>query len=135
MIYGFVQQSGGHLRLSSEEGKGTVVSIYLSRYLGPENELEESDATPTPAQAEAGVTVLLVEDELALRMVIAEVLQDLGYTVLEAGNAPSALRILESRARIDLLLSDVGLPDGMNGRQHADAARERWTRSRLKFKK
>ena len=69
--------------------------------------------------------VLLVEDELALRMVIVEVLSDLGYTVLEAGNSQSGLQIVKSSVRIDLLLTDVGLPGGMNGRQLADAARER----------
>jgi CheY-like chemotaxis protein len=69
--------------------------------------------------------VLLVEDELALRTVIVEVLSDLGYAVLEAGNSQSGLQIVEAGARIDLLLTDVGLPGGMNGRQLADAARER----------
>ena len=69
--------------------------------------------------------VLLVEDELALRMVIVEVLSELGYTVLEAVNSQSGLQIVKSGARIDLLVTDVGLPGGMNGRQLADAARER----------
>jgi CheY-like chemotaxis protein len=69
--------------------------------------------------------VLLVEDELTLRMVIVEVLSELGYTVLEAANSQSSLQIVESGARIDLLVTDVGLPGGMNGRQLADAARER----------
>jgi CheY-like chemotaxis protein len=72
-----------------------------------------------------GTVVLLVEDEIALRAVMVEVLSDCGYTVLEAGNSQSGLHILESRSRINLLLTDVGLPGGMNGRQLADAARER----------
>ncbi len=124
MIYGFVRQSGGHVLLSSEEGQGTMVSIYLPRHLGVADGVGEVDAETMPPQAEAGAVVLLVEDELAVRMVVVEVLADLGYTVLEADNSQSGLRIVETRARIDLLLTDVGLPGGMNGRQLADAARE-----------
>jgi CheY-like chemotaxis protein len=125
MIYGFVQQSGGYVLLSSEEGRGTTVSIYLPRHFGTAIGREALNAAAKPTHAEAGATVLLVEDELALRMVIVEVLSDLGYTVLEAGNSQSGLQIVESDARIDLLLTDVGLPGGMNGRQLADAARKR----------
>jgi signal transduction histidine kinase/ActR/RegA family two-component response regulator len=124
MIYGFVRQSGGHVLLSSEEGQGTMVSIYLPRHLGAADDAREVDAATMPPQAEAGAVVLLVEDELAVRMVVVEVLSDLGYTVLEADNSQSCLRIVETRTRIDLLLTDVGLPGGMNGRQLADAARE-----------
>jgi signal transduction histidine kinase/CheY-like chemotaxis protein len=124
MTYGFVQQSGGHVLLSSEEGQGTTVAIYLPRHLGTADGVGEVDGKTMPPQAEAGAVVLLVEDELAVRMVVAEVLSDLGYTVLEADNSQSGLRIVETRARIDLLLTDVGLPGGMNGRQLADAARE-----------
>jgi signal transduction histidine kinase len=124
MTYGFVQQSGGHVLLSSEKGQGTMVSIYLPRHLGTADGVGEVDGKTMPPQAEAGAVVLLVEDELAVRMVVVEVLSDLGYTVLEADNSQSGLRIVETRARIDLLLTDVGLPGGMNGRQLADAARE-----------
>ncbi len=124
MTYGFVQQSGGHVLLSSEMGQGTMVSIYLPRHLGTADGVREVDGQTMPPQAEAGAVVLLVEDELAVRMVVAEVLSDLGYTVLEADNSQSGQRIVETRARIDLLLTDVGLPGGMNGRQLADAARE-----------
>lgn len=124
MTYGFVQQSGGHVLLSSEMGQGTMVSIYLPRHLGTADGVREVDGKTMPPQAEAGAVVLLVEDELAVRMVVAEVLSDLGYTVLEADNSQSGQRIVETRARIDLLLTDVGLPGGMNGRQLADAARE-----------
>ena len=125
MIYGFVQQSGGYVLLSSEEGRGTTVSIYLPRHFGTVIGREGTNNAAKPTHAEAGAVVLLVEDELALRMVIVEVLSDLGYTVLEAGNSQSGLQIVESGARIDLLLTDVGLPGGMNGRQLADAARKR----------
>jgi CheY-like chemotaxis protein len=124
MIYGFVRQSGGHVLLSSEEGQGTMVSIYLPRHLGVADGVAKAEAETMPPQAEAGAVVLLVEDELAVRMIVVEVLSDLGYTVLEADNSQSGLRIVETRARIDLLLTDVGLPGGMNGRQLADAARE-----------
>jgi signal transduction histidine kinase/ActR/RegA family two-component response regulator len=125
MIYGFVKQSGGYVLLSSEEGHGTRASIYLPRHFGTAEGGEGIEAAATPTQAEAGAVVLLVEDEVSVRMVIVEVLSDLGYTVLEAGNSQSALRTVESRARIDLLVTDVGLPGGMNGRQLADAARVR----------
>jgi CheY-like chemotaxis protein len=124
MTYGFVQQSGGHVLLSSEEGQGTMVSIYLPRHLGTADGVGEVDGKTMLPHAEAGAVVLLVEDERAVRMVVVEVLSDLGYTVLEADNSQSGLRIVETRARIDLLLTDVGLPGGMNGRQLADAARE-----------
>ena len=124
MTYGFVQQSGGHVLLSSEEGQGTMVSIYLPRHLGTADGVGEVDGKTMPPHAEAGAVILLVEDEPAVRMVVVEVLSDLGYTVLEADNSQSGLRIVETRARIDLLLTDVGLPGGMNGRQLADAARE-----------
>jgi CheY-like chemotaxis protein len=124
MIFGFVQQSGGYVLLSSEAGHGTTVSIYLPRHFGTAIGREGIDAVGKPTHAEAGAVVLLVEDELALRMVIVEVLSDFGYTVLEAGNSQSGLQIVESGARIDLLVTDVGLPGGMNGRQLADAARK-----------
>jgi len=124
MIYGFVQQSGGHVLLSSEQGHGTTISIYLPRHLGSADEAGIADGGARPPQAEAGAVVLVVEDELAVRIVVSEVLSDLGYTVLEAENGQTALRIVASLARIDLLLTDVGLSGGMNGRQLADAARE-----------
>jgi CheY-like chemotaxis protein len=130
MIYGFVQQSGGYVLLSSEEGQGTMVSIYLPRHFGTAIGQEGINATPKPTHTEAGTVVLLVEDEFVLRTVIVEVLSDLGYMVREAGDGQSGLQIMESGARIDLLLTDVGLSGGMNGRQLADAARRR--RSDLK---
>ena len=124
MIYGFVQQSGGHVLLRSAEGHGTTVAIYLPRYMGVEVGVETIEGVAPIPQAEAGVAVLLVEDEPAVRMVMADVLRDNGYTVMEADTGYHALNQIRSPARIDLLLSDVGLPGGMNGRQLADAARE-----------
>ncbi|WP_313901214.1 response regulator [Methylobacterium sp. J-048] len=123
MIYGFVQQSGGHVLLGSESGEGTVVSIYLPRHRGPVDSIEMASAVSSLPLAEAGTVVLVVEDEIALRMLIVEALSELGYSVLEAEDGKAGLRIIESRACIDLLLTDVGLPGGMNGRQLADAAR------------
>jgi CheY-like chemotaxis protein len=124
MIYGFAKQSGGQVRIYSEVGKGTSVSIYLPRH----DMQEEAASAPAEAvlapRADQGDTVLVVDDEPALRMIIVEVMQGLGYATLEAGDGAEALRILQTpRQRIDLLVSDVGLPGGMNGRQVADAAR------------
>lgn len=124
MIYGFVEQSGGHVDLRSEIGKGTSVTLYLRRYLGTVDRETEVHAAAGPSAKKSAV-VLVVEDELPIRMVIADVLSDLGYTVLEAGDGPSRLKILDAGTFIDLLITDVGLPGGMNGRQLADAARGR----------
>jgi signal transduction histidine kinase/CheY-like chemotaxis protein len=123
MIYGFVQQSGGHIHLGSEVGHGTTVTIYLPRHLGAvDGEAELDTLAHLPPKGSA--VVLVVEDELPVRMVIADVLSDLGYTVLEAGDGRSGLKVLEAGALIDLLITDVGLPGGTNGRQLADAARQ-----------
>ena len=123
MIYGFAQQSGGHLRLDSVPGQGTRVELYLPRlHVIP----TEAPATPTAVDAPpaiAGETVLLVEDEPAVRMLVLDLLENLGYTALQAQDAKSALAQLESEQRVDLLVTDVGLP-GMNGRQLAEIARQ-----------
>jgi len=125
MIYGFVQQSGGHVRLRSEEGQGTTVAIYLPRHLGLAADGQEAGAASELTEAATSAVVLVVEDEPAVRMIVVDVLSDLGYAVLEADDGRSGLTILESSAHIDLLLTDVGLPGGMNGRQLADVARQR----------
>ena len=105
------------------------MTIYLPRHLGAvDGEAEVDTAAGPPPKGSA--VVLVVEDELPIRMVIADVLSDLGYTVLEAGDGRSGLKVLEAGARIDLLITDVGLPGGMNGRQLADAARQRRPASR-----
>jgi nitrogen-specific signal transduction histidine kinase len=124
MVYGFVQQSGGHVQLRSENGQGTAVTVFLPRHLGTaEGEVQAAESADL-SPVEKSVAVLVVEDEPAVRMIIVELLSDRGYTVLEAHSGRSGLNILQSGARIDLLLTDVGLPGGMNGRQLADAARE-----------
>ena len=122
MIHGFVRQSGGQVRVYTEEGQGTTMCLYLPRYVG---ELEE-DEVPTTAIPDDGDgrTVLVIDDEATVRMLVVEVLEDAGYTAIEADDGPSGLRILQSNAQIDMLITDVGLPGGLNGRQVADAARE-----------
>jgi CheY-like chemotaxis protein len=121
MVYGFVRQSGGQARISSEPGKGTTVCLYLPRYFG-ENSAVEAPAGGEAAQRGAGETVLVVDDEPSVRTLVNEVLEELGYNALEAKDGASGLKILQSGRRVDLLITDVGLPGGMNGRQLADAA-------------
>ena len=123
MIHGFVRQSGGQVRIYSEVGKGTTMCLYLPRYTG-EMEIAEEDGLTPVIHGGHGETVMVIDDEETVRMLVAEGLGDAGYHVLEAPDGPSGLEILRSEARIDLLITDVGLPGGMNGRQVADAARE-----------
>lgn len=123
MIYGFAQQSGGQVRITSAVGVGTSVCITLPRHRG-EAEVDGPDpARRLMPHAEAGETVLVVDDEPTVRMLVTDVLGDLGYTALQADDGAGGLRVLQSEARVDLLVTDVGLPGGMNGRQLADAAR------------
>jgi CheY-like chemotaxis protein len=122
MVYGFAKQSEGHVRIYSEVGRGTTVKIYLPPYHGEIAGDVAATALSEAHRAETGETVLVVEDETVVRGLILEVLADLGYRALEAGDGPSGLRVLESKQRIDLLVTDVGLP-GLNGRQLADRAR------------
>jgi PAS domain S-box-containing protein len=123
MIYGFAKQSGGSVAIYSEIDQGTTVCVYLPRHFG-EAEAGEIQAARDPApRAEEGETVLVIDDEPTVRMLVSEVLTDLGYTAIEAVDGPAGLKVLSSDARIDLLVTDVGLPGGMNGRQVADAAR------------
>ncbi len=130
MIYGFAKQSGGQVRIYSELGQGTTVKLYLPRHRGSvTDEPAPVEVSKKPVQG-AGETVLIVDDEPSVRMLVTETLADLGYSAIEAADASSGLKVLESDARIDLLVTDVGLPGGMNGRQMADAARR--TRPGLK---
>ena len=123
MIYGFARQSGGQVRIYSEVGEGTNVCIYLPRHYTDESEADTIIGVEQHPRAEEGETVLIVDDEPTVRMLVTDILQDLGYTAIEAGDSLAGLRILQSNVRIDLLVTDVGLPGGMNGRQMADAAR------------
>jgi PAS domain S-box-containing protein len=122
MIYGFVRQSGGQARIYSELGQGALVCLYLPRYCGDPLTAEEPAEPAKALRAEHDETVLVVDDEPIVRMLVTEVLEDLGYTAIEAGDGAAGLQVLQSDIHIDLLVTDVGLP-GMNGRQLADAAR------------
>jgi len=126
MIYGFARQSGGQVRIYSEEGKGTTMCLYFPMYLGPRylGEVEEETQKPSElVERGFGETVLIVDDEEDIRMLIAEVLTENYYSILEASDGASALKILATRQPVHLLVTDVGLPGGMNGRQLAEAAR------------
>lgn len=122
MIYGFARQSHGHVTIYSEVDKGTTVSLFLPRFIGE----RVADAVVNPTLlplANAGETVLIVEDDPAVRVLVSTVLKELGYAFVEASDATTAVPIIESDQRIDLLISDVGLP-GMNGRQLAEIGRQ-----------
>ena len=123
MVYGFVRQSGGQVRIYSEPGRGTTMKLYLPRHLGPAGDADEAPPPPRSRGDSAGQTVLVVDDEPTVRMLIAEVLAEAGYTAIEAADGAAGVAVLRSGARIDLLITDVGLPGGMNGRQVADAGR------------
>jgi len=129
MIYGFARQSNGHVTIDSKLGQGTSVKLYLPRHLG-DVAAEHASAVRAAEHAATGETVLVVEDEPVVRGVIMEMLGEQGYRTLEAVDGPSGLRMLRTSERIDLLVTDVGLP-GINGRQLADQARE--TRPDLKI--
>jgi CheY-like chemotaxis protein len=125
-VYGFVKQSGGHVRLYSKAGSGTTVKVYLRRQFG---EREEEPAVGTVPDGSGHETVLVVEDDANVREYTVELLRELGYLVVEAEDAPSALRQLQRFESIDLLFTDIGLP-AMTGRELAEEARRR--RPRLK---
>jgi PAS domain S-box-containing protein len=122
MIYGFVRQSEGYTKIASERGHGTSLHLFLPRHDGALAAEQPREAGQVALPAGDGRTVLVIEDEPVVRSLIVEVLADLGFAALEAADGPSGLAVLQSRRRIDLLISDVGLP-GLNGRQLADAAR------------
>ena len=122
MVYGFARQSHGHVRIYSEVGQGTMVCIYLPRYFG-DDRVEVVEATTAPAGAGSGQTILVIDDEPTIRMLLVDTLEEQGYHCIEAGDGPAGLKLLQSGENIDLLITDVGLPGGLNGRQVADAAR------------
>ncbi|MDA8523413.1 response regulator [Acidovorax sp. NCPPB 4044] len=130
MVYGFTRQSGGAARIASVPGEGTAITLWLPRHAdadtaepAPDGALPGTPGThAVPAHREAP-TVLLVDDEPGVRTTVAEALREQGYRVLEAVDGPEALETLRAGGPLDLLLTDVGLPGGMNGRQVADAGR------------
>jgi PAS domain S-box-containing protein len=122
MVYGFARQSGGQVRIDSEVGTGTTVCIYLPRCDGDTAAEARTIEASRPITG-GSETILVVDDEATIRHLIDEVLDEQGYTIIGAGDGAAGLKVLQSGARIDLLITDVGLPNGMNGRQVADAAR------------
>lgn len=122
MVYGFIKQSSGHVKIYSEEGEGTTVKLYLPRLLGAGQALAAVADSVVP-EGHRDEVVLAVEDDDGVRAYTVEALNELGYRVIEAADGPSALKLIQDTPRIDLLFSDVVLPNGMSGRQLADAAR------------
>ena len=119
MVYGFIKQSGGYIDIHSEEGQGTRVSLLFPRHQGVASETVGQELPLHPGRGER---VLVVEDEPGVRLLIVEVLKDLGYTALQAEDAPTALALLERESQLDLVVSDVGLP-GLNGRELVEEIR------------
>ena len=123
MIYGFARQSGGQVRIYSELGQGTTMTLYFPRAHSAEEIVPNNDAARVALPHADGETILVVDDEPAVRALITDVLGDLGYRTIEAADGPEGLAVLQRQPGIELLVTDVGLPKGMNGRQLADAAR------------
>jgi CheY-like chemotaxis protein len=117
MVYGFVKQSGGHIKVYSEEGQGTTIKIYLP----PARETDQALGITPVASIEGGQeTILIVEDDALVRNFVTSQLNSLGYTTLVASNAAEALALIEQGAALDLLFTDVVMPGAMNGRQLAE---------------
>jgi CheY-like chemotaxis protein len=130
MVHGFVKQSGGHVRIYSEEGQGTTVKIYLPRLAGAEEMRavpagKPADTSPAPVAHEQE-TILLVEDNEGVREYAKGALESLGYAVIEAGDADEALKLIRKRPSITLLFTDVVLPGLTSGRELADAVRRKY---------
>ena len=123
-VYGFVKQSGGHVRIYSEPGQGTTVKLYMQRQIGGDAVDADAGVQRAALRADGRELVLVVEDEAVVRLLSVEALQELGYRVLEADGAEAALRLLDAHADIALLFTDVVMP-GLNGRKLADEARRR----------
>ena len=121
-VYGFVKQSGGHVKIYSEKNEGTAVKVYLPRFVGRPVAAEESAREPSPGRA--GECVLVCEDDADVRTYVVETLDRLGYDVLEAADGEAALRLLNGGRTVRLLLTDVVMP-GMNGRKLAEEAKQR----------
>jgi PAS domain S-box-containing protein len=131
-VYGFIKQSGGHVKIYSEVGQGTTAKLYLPRYHGTETAHGGGEETRELPRGRAE-TVLVVEDDPDVRDYTIEIVTDLGYTVLSAGDGASALRLLDSHRGVSLLFTDVGLPGGMNGRQLAEQALRRQPRLKILY--
>ena len=123
-VYGFIKQSGGHTKIYSEPGRGTTVKLYLPRLPAAQSGNVPHAAKISMPLGDPRTCILVVEDEDGVRALTVETLRDLGYTVLEVVDGPAALAVLADGAPVQLLFTDVGLPNGMNGRQLADKARQ-----------
>ncbi|MBD8598990.1 PAS domain-containing hybrid sensor histidine kinase/response regulator [Pseudomonas sp. CFBP 8772] len=123
MIYGFAKQSNGQVRIHSVVGQGSTVTIYLPQHQGEVCSPSVLSAPTLTSHAREGETVLVVEDEPTVRLMVTEVLEEMGYIVIEATDAAGGLRVLQSNARLDLLISDIGLSGQINGRQLASTGR------------
>jgi PAS domain S-box-containing protein len=122
-VYGFIRQSGGHVRIDSQTGEGTTVRLYLPRHLGQPAPAAEAPLPPPP-RGRREETVLVVEDDPDVRTYTSSLVRELGYRVLTAADGAAALDLLETDPEVQLLFTDVGLPGGLNGRQLADRARQ-----------
>jgi CheY-like chemotaxis protein len=125
MIYGFAQQSGGQIRVDSTVGQGTTVRLYLPHHVAAAAVPEAPSTLFQAGLAAPGKSILVVEDESSIRLLVTELLTGLGYDVIEATDSNAGLNLLNSDARIDVLITDVGLPGAVNGRQMADMARRK----------
>jgi PAS domain S-box-containing protein len=132
MIYGFARQSGGQVRIYTEVGKGTTMCLYLPRHVGAADEAQAA-VDEQVGDHGTGETILIVDDETTIRMLVTEVLTEGGYRVIEAADGPSALKLLDKHANIALVITDVGLPGGLNGRQLADAVRAQRAEQKILF--
>jgi PAS domain S-box-containing protein len=130
MVYGFVKQSGGHIKVYSEEGQGTTIKIYLPHARETDDVLEIAPTAPIEGGQE---TILIVEDDAFVRTFVRGQLESLGYTTLVAGNAAEALSLIEQGAAFDLLFTDVIMPGAMNGRQLAEQAVKRRPSAKVLF--
>jgi CheY-like chemotaxis protein len=124
MIYGFAKQSGGHVKIYSELGHGTAIKLYLPRAVDVRARVDSGIAATAAGHLLGQETILVVEDEPAVRGVAVRLLETLGYKVLEAGDGPTALDVLRASADIDLLFTDLIMPKGMNGQELLCKARE-----------
>ncbi len=131
MVHGFSRQSGGEARILSRLGAGTTVQVFLPRHLGSMVQDTPAPGDPAPT-GQRSPTVLVIDDEATVLMLIREVLEELAYTVIEAADGPMGLALLDRSEPVDLLITDIGLP-GMNGREVADAARRRRPRLKVLF--
>ncbi|MCY1390924.1 Sensor histidine kinase RcsC [compost metagenome] len=123
MVYGFARQSGGRVHIDSTPGQGTTVRVYLPRHEGLQTESADKEPDTIESLAGMGDRILLIDDESILRMLIKDMLSELEFQVMEVPDGHAGLAVLQSDAAIDLLITDIGLPGGLDGRQVADAAR------------